>query len=93
MKLLKNEVRLLAERKIYLLEKSHKSEHRFKYRLYYGTGDGTCMVRYDNEQGKGDHRHIGGKEELYRFRDVDTLVRDFMQDIDSVRGGRHGKED
>ena len=39
--------------------------HALKYRLYYGLPDGTCVVLYDNETGKGDHRHFGGKEELY----------------------------
>ena len=27
--------------------------HGLKYRLYYGLADGTCVVRYDNETGKG----------------------------------------
>ncbi len=34
------------------------SAHRYKYRLFYGVG-GACHVRYDNERGKGDHRHFG----------------------------------
>src|ERR1700686_2296811 len=36
--------------------------HGLKYRLYYGRG-GKCLVRYDNEAGKGDHRHVEGREE------------------------------
>ena len=28
--------------------------HGLKYRLYCGRG-GECIVRYDNETGKGDH--------------------------------------
>lgn len=73
--------------------KLSKSKHRIKYRLYYGTADGVCLVRYDNEQGKGDHRHIGDREEKYQFRDVETLVGDFMTDIDKNRGGYHEKTD
>jgi hypothetical protein len=57
-----------------------------KYRLYYGLADGTCLVRYDNEKGKGDHRHIGPKEETYKFKDVETLVKDFLIDIGNLRG-------
>src|SRR5436309_2133672 len=34
--------------------------HGLKYRLYYGRG-GKCLVRYDNEAGKGDHRHVKGR--------------------------------
>lgn len=43
------------------------------------------MVLYDNERGKGDHRHIYGKETHYCFRDVETLVADFQRDINRVR--------
>ena len=31
--------------------------HHFKYRLFYGL-PGQERVRYDNERGKGDHRHV-----------------------------------
>ncbi len=56
------------------------SLHRYKYRLYYGK-EGECLVRYDNEQGKGDHRHIAGSEEPYQFVDIPTLLHDFRQSI------------
>ena len=56
-----------------------------KYRLYYGLADGTCVVRYDNESGKGDHRHLGGREESYRFKDVETLTADFLEEIEKAR--------
>jgi hypothetical protein len=45
------------------------------------------MVRYDNETGKGDHRHEGDREEPYAFTDVETLVADFLADIARVRRG------
>jgi hypothetical protein len=61
--------------------------HALKYRLFYGHADGTCVVRYDNETGKGDHRHCGDCEEPYRFVDVDTLVADFLADVATARGG------
>ncbi len=56
-----------------------------KYRLYYGLADGTCIVRYDNETGKGDHKHTRGHQEPYRFTDVETLVADFLNDIEKAR--------
>ncbi len=65
--------------------KSSERPHRLKYRLFYGDAMGKCLVRYDNESGKGDHRHIGDKEEPYRFHDVETLIADFQQDIDDFR--------
>ena len=39
------------------------------------------MVRYDNEAGKGDHRHFAGTEKRYPFSDVDKLLADFQADI------------
>ena len=64
---------------------SAERPHGLKYRLYYGLADGTSVVRYDNEAGKGDHRHIRGQQEPYRFQDVETLVADFLQDIEKER--------
>ena len=56
------------------------SQHLYKYRLFYGA-PGRRIVSYDNERPKGDHRHVGGREERYRFTDVETLVRDFLADV------------
>ena len=55
------------------------SNHRFKYRLFYGY-PGRPLVRYDNERGKGDHRHVEGREEPYGFTDEKRLVQDFLAD-------------
>ena len=56
------------------------STHDFKYRLAYVVG-GVCVVRYDNEVGKGDHRHFDGKESAYTFETPDKLVAAFQRDI------------
>ncbi len=56
------------------------SRHRFKYRLAFVV-DAQCVIRYDNESGKGDHRHVGARERAYTFIDVDQLVADFQRDI------------
>ena len=71
-----------------LPEKTPDRPHGLKYRLYYGLSDGNCLVRYDNEKGKDDHRHIRGQEIPYRFKDVDTLIADFLQDIQISRKGK-----
>jgi Family of unknown function (DUF6516) len=60
------------------------SRHPFKYRLYYGCA-GLRLVGYDNERGKGDHRHIDGKEYAYTFIDEETLMADFWADVDAMR--------
>ena len=65
--------------------------HGFKYRLYFGR-DGNCLVRYDNEAGKGDHRHVLGREGPYAFVSVERLRRDFEADVRRY-GGKHEKKD
>ena len=54
--------------------------HRFKYRLAYVVA-GKCVIRYDNEAGKGDHRHIRNRESSYAFVDVETLLANFQREI------------
>ena len=60
------------------------SSHDFKYRLYFGRG-GRRLVGYDNERGKGDHRHVLGRELVYRFTSPEQLVADFLEDVDDAR--------
>ena len=59
--------------------------HGLKYRLYCGKA-GRCVVRYDNETGKGDHRHYGRREEAYVFESVDKLLTDFNTDCERLTG-------
>ncbi len=57
------------------------SEHRFKYRLVY-VESGRRVVGFDNERGKGDHKHFGDHEEPYVFVDVERLIDDFIQEVE-----------
>ena len=57
------------------------SAYRLKYALAYVVA-GTCVLRYDNEAGKGDHRHLGAVETPYRFTTPEQLLADFWQDVD-----------
>lgn len=50
--------------------------------------DGERLVCYDNERGKGDHRHVAGKEASYAFTTVEKLIDDFKSDVRRVRGER-----
>ena len=61
------------------------SLHLYKYRLHYQTADGAEYIRYDNERGKGDHRHIAGIEEPYHFESVKKLAQDFYAAIKQCR--------
>ena len=61
------------------------STHGLKYSLFYGR-PGVREVGYDNERGKGDHRHFRGAESVYRFTSVERLMDDFWSDVRTLRG-------
>jgi hypothetical protein len=48
---------------------------------------GERIVGYDNERGKGDHRHYGDREEPYIFTTMEQLLDDFERDVIAARGG------
>ena len=52
------------------------SSHSYKYRLAL-VANGVCVIRFDNEAGKGDHIHRLSKQYDYHFVDVDILLSDF----------------
>jgi hypothetical protein len=56
------------------------SSHTYKYRLAYVV-DGECVLRFDNETGKGDHRHVANREYKYQFQSLEKLLSDFQNDI------------
>ncbi|MGD0736205.1 MAG: DUF6516 family protein [Terracidiphilus sp.] len=47
---------------------------------------GVREVGYDNERGKGDHRHFQGVETAYAFSTVEQLIADFWADVRRLRG-------
>lgn len=55
--------------------------HSYKYRLVYVV-NGVRRVGYDNERGKGDHKHLAGIETEYAFTNITTLLTDFWQDVE-----------
>ena len=60
------------------------SRHSFKYRLVYIVA-GKRMLGYDNERGKGDHRHIFGAEESIEFFSIDDLLKRFVAEVEAMR--------
>lgn len=60
------------------------SSHRLKYRLALVV-NGVCVLRYDNESGKGDHKHVGEDEFPYAFSTPKSLLDDFWNDVDNWR--------
>jgi len=60
------------------------SKHLYKYSLAFVVA-GSCILRYDNEAGKGDHKHKGQSEIPYLFTSPAQLVEDFWADVDQWR--------
>lgn len=54
--------------------------HSYKYRLAYVVA-GECVIRFDNERGKGDHWHFGVVETAYAFLSPEQLLTDFEASI------------
>jgi hypothetical protein len=57
------------------------STHGFKYRLAFVVEE-VCVLRFDNETGKGDHKHVGAGEVPYAFTTLAQPVTDFWNAID-----------
>lgn len=55
------------------------SVHTYKYRLAFIVA-GECLLRYDNEASKGDHRHTPTRELPYAFESPEKLVEDFLRE-------------
>ncbi|MET7242052.1 DUF6516 family protein [Methylobacterium sp. EM32] len=66
------------------------TEHGFKYRLVYIV-DGARIIGFDNERGKGDHRHDDDRETPYHFVGIDRLLGDFVEAVEVWRKS-HGKD-
>ena len=62
---------------------SPERQHGLKYSLFYGR-DGRRIVGYDNERGKGDHRHFEGCEEPVEFTSLEALYDAFQADMERI---------
>jgi hypothetical protein len=67
---------------------SAERAHGLKYSLFYGR-DGRRVVGYDNERGKGDHKHVHEIESRYTFVSVEQLMADFLADVERVKNEHH----
>lgn len=76
----------IVEMKIWRVPKPVRgSTHKLRYSLFYGY-PGNRLVGYDNEPGKGDHRHYEDEEVTYTFSTVEKLMADFLADVRRLRG-------
>ncbi|MCL2829907.1 MAG: DUF6516 family protein [Betaproteobacteria bacterium] len=76
----------ILEMRIWRLpECNEERSYGLKYSLFYGFS-GERIIGYDNERGKGDHRHYREREEPYVFSTAERLVADFLDDVERERG-------
>lgn len=61
-----------------------ESSHNFKYHLAYIVNE-SCVMRFDNEAGKGDHYHHGKDEFSISFTSLDDLLQQFWQMLETIR--------
>lgn len=63
------------------------SDHDYKCSLAL-IAEGACVLRYDNEAGKGDHKHVADGEVNYHFLDLARLQTDFWNDVETWRAAQ-----
>jgi hypothetical protein len=78
-----DEVTFVESRVVRLPEPLEGSDHPYKYSLALVVA-GECILRYDNERGKGDHKHEDGLESDYVFTTLSQLLADFKADVTRI---------
>jgi Family of unknown function (DUF6516) len=69
-----------VEIKLWSVPPDQERKHGVKYSLVYIVQD-QRVIGYDNERGKGDHKHIDGTEFPYLFVSPRQLKVDFLADV------------
>lgn len=76
------------EIKILEVPKSEDFPEGVKYSMVYAKAERDGYRRilgYDNEKGKGHHRHFFDKEEKIEFENWKDLVKIFFEDVKKLR--------
>jgi hypothetical protein len=82
----RDELGNIMEVKVWRVAIGEHTPHGFKYSLVY-VANGVRVVGYDNERGKGDHKHSAGRELPYLFTTPEALVKDFLADVEAWKQG------
>jgi len=80
--------------RVWRVPKSKDFPEGLKYSMVYIHVKGDKYERvlgYDNERGKGHHRHFFGKEEPIVFKSLDDLIERFYEDVKRVEAILYGK--
>jgi len=82
----------ITELKAWIVPLTEHTPHGLKYSVVYIV-NGVRVVGYDNERGKGDHRHFAGVETPYTFISMTQLVVDFNADVTRYLEGDDNESD
>jgi hypothetical protein len=80
--------------RVWRVPKSKDFPDGIKYSMVYIYVEGDKYERvlgYDNERGKGHHRHFFGKEESIKFEGIDRLIERFFEDVKKVEVMLYGE--
>lgn len=80
-----------TEIRLWRVPSDDERKHGIKYSLVYIV-QGRRVVGYDNERGKGDHKHIDGVEQPYCFADLRQLKSDFLADVAHWKEKNYGNQ-
>lgn len=71
--------------RILSVPESEKFPDGVKYRLHYGTEDGTTLIRYDNSHGDHERHTRTGRDEDYEFPGYDAIQNRFWNEVEQFR--------
>jgi hypothetical protein len=75
----------IVEVKAWAVTPSPAKPEGIKYSLVYIGKDGTRILGYDNAEGKGHHKHLGGRESPSEFTNIERLIERFGQEVAQLR--------
>jgi hypothetical protein len=75
----------IVEVKAWAVTPSPAKPEGIKYSLVYIGKDGTRILGYDNAEGKGHHKHLGGWESPSEFTSIERLIERFGREVAQLR--------
>ena len=70
--------------KVWEFPKTKKQPEGIKYHFAY-IHNGKRVLGYDNEIGKGHHKHLFGKETKIIFKGIKELYNQFIKEVKQLR--------
>lgn len=75
----------IVETKVWAVPPSPAKPEGIKYSFVYIAKDGVRILGYDNAEGKGHHKHFGGRETPTEFMGIGLLIERFGQEVTHLR--------